>query len=178
MPSKRNVAAFVLHNHFSSLNIFIDPIVSARKRRRREIDMKRERKKERDVSASTPSSVWWWRWRQNVSFSLSLSLSLSSCLSLFSAFFLALTIGSINIFWKCVWAPKSCFQPWRISVLFAEFSFCRKLPTAHPLFVSACLIFFFSVFKSSPQCESETDVHKQRLFPASIDLWVLFWRCT
>ena len=41
---------------------------------------------------------WWWRWRRNVSF-LSLSLSLSSCLSLFSAFFLALTIGSINIFY-------------------------------------------------------------------------------
>ena len=45
---------------------------------------------------------------------LFLSFSLSSCLSLFSAFFLALTIGSINIFWKCVWAPKSCFKPWRI----------------------------------------------------------------
>ena len=44
---------------------------------------------------------------------LFLPFSLSSFLSLFSAFFLALTIGSINIFWKCVWAPKSCFQPWR-----------------------------------------------------------------
>ena len=44
-------------------NIFIDPIVSARKRRRREIDMKREKERKRrfginanGVNASTPSS--------------------------------------------------------------------------------------------------------------------------
>ena len=50
---------------------------------------------------------------------LFLSFSLSSCLSLFSAFFLTLTIGSINIFWKCVWAPKSCVQPWRTTGLYS-----------------------------------------------------------
>ena len=57
--------------------------------------MKRERKKERDVSASTPSSVC----RLMMALTpkrLFLSFTLSSCLSLFSAFFLALTIGSIK----------------------------------------------------------------------------------
>ena len=91
-------------------NIFIDPIVSARKKaEKRDRHEERERKKERDISASTPS----WLMMALTPKRLFLSFSLSSCLSLFSAFFLALTIGSINIFWKCVWAPKSCFQPWR-----------------------------------------------------------------
>ena len=71
-------------------------------------------------------SDWWWRWRRNVSFFL--SLSLSSFLSLFSAFFLALTIGSINIFWKCVWAPKSCFQPICFVVEDLAESIKRNLP--------------------------------------------------
>ena len=43
--------------HFQ--NIFIDPIVSARKKaEKRDRHEERERKKERDVLASTPSSVW------------------------------------------------------------------------------------------------------------------------
>ena len=112
-------------------NIFIDPIVSARKKKaeKRGRHEERERKKERDVSASTPSSVddwwwrlmmttddgdddevddWWWRWRRNVSFFLSLSLHVYLSSPLF--FFLALTIGSINIFWKMRVSSKELFS--------------------------------------------------------------------
>ena len=86
-------------------NIFIDPIVSTRKkRRRREVDMKRERKKERDVSASTPSSVTddGVDAETSLSFFLSLFMSTSLLRLFFSCSllgqFLVLTIGSINIF--------------------------------------------------------------------------------
>ena len=56
-----------------------------------------------------PVRDWWWRWRRNVSFSL------SSCLSLFSAFTLFSRARNRSLYslWKCVWAPKSCFPPWR-----------------------------------------------------------------
>ena len=70
-----------------------------RERERKKETFRRQRHHQSDVDDET---------------SLSFS-SLSSCLSLFSAFILALTTGSINIFWKCVWAPKSFFQPWRAS---------------------------------------------------------------
>ena len=52
-------------------------------------------------------SDWWWRWRQNVSFFLSLSLFMSTSLSVF---FLALTIGSINIFSKMRVSSKELFS--------------------------------------------------------------------
>ena len=61
--------------------------------------MKRERKEERDVSASTPSSVMT---DDGVDAETSLSsfLSLFISISLLCLFFLALTVGSINIFCK------------------------------------------------------------------------------
>ena len=102
---------FGAHTHFQ--NIFIDPIVSARKRRRRDMDMKRERKKEtfrrqrhhpfskctsRHTQVPCPTtkcthtaqlrSDWWWRWCQNVSFFLSLSLHVHLSLLLFVLRFL------------------------------------------------------------------------------------------
>ena len=81
------------HTHFQ--NIFIDPIVSARKKaEKRDRNEERGKERKRRFGVNAIFSDWWWRWRRNVSFFL--SLSLSSFLSLFSAFFLALTIGSIN----------------------------------------------------------------------------------
>ena len=96
-------------------NIFIDPIVSARKKaEKRDRHEKREKERKRRFGVNAIISLDWWWWQSRLMMALTpkrlfLSFSLFSCLSLFSAFFLALTIGSINIFWKCVWARKSCF---------------------------------------------------------------------
>ena len=68
------------------------------------MDMKRERKKERDADDGVEAET-----------SFSFFLSLSSCPSLFSAFFLALTVGSINIFSFFFASPhwkKSFFHHW------------------------------------------------------------------
>ena len=75
-PQIRRTSSRDLHRFRSSVphiqNIFIDPIVSARKKAE-----KRDRHEER--------WDWWWRWRRNVSFFLSLSLFMSiSLLRLFS----------------------------------------------------------------------------------------------
>ena len=79
-------------------NIFVDPIVSARREAEksgRHEERERERNKERDVSASTPSSVS--KDGVDAETSLSFFLSLFMSISLLHLF-LAHTIGSINIF--------------------------------------------------------------------------------
>ena len=48
------------------------------------------------------------------SLSLSLSLCISLLLRLYNFFLAPAHNRSIYSLWKCVWAPKSCFPPWRI----------------------------------------------------------------
>ena len=86
---------------------------------------------------------------------LFLSFCLSSCLSLFSAFFLALTIGSINIFWKCVWAPKSCFQPWRI---YRGVLRCESCPGCSQATADVCQCSYMYVEGSRTPCSSVIDL--------------------
>ena len=88
-------------------NIFIDPIVSARKKaekRGRHEEREKERKRRcRLMMALTPKRLF-------------LSLSLSSCLPLFSAFFLALTI------WVNKYILKNACELQRVVLYFKDLS--------------------------------------------------------
>ena len=99
---------FGAHTHFQ--NIFIDPIVSARKKvekrdrhEEREREREREREKERDVSTSTPSSVIIWLMMALTPKRLFLSLSLFMSISLLRLF-------SRAHYWGLIYSPEHSWQ--------------------------------------------------------------------